>query len=40
MEKKPLGKTGLSVTRLAYGGMELGPVSEATAVTLLKSRFG
>lgn len=35
MEKKPLGKTGLSVTRLAYGGMELGPVSEATAVTLL-----
>ena len=35
MEKKLLGKTGLSATRLAYGGMELGPVSEATAVALL-----
>lgn len=35
MEKKLLGKTGLSVTRLAYGGMELSPVSEATAVKLL-----
>lgn len=35
MEKRLLGKTGLAVTRLAFGGMELGPVSEATAVTLL-----
>ena len=35
MEKKLLGKTGLYVTCLAYGGMELSPVSEATAVKLL-----
>lgn len=35
MEKKLLGKTGLMVSRLAYGGMELSPVSEATAVKLL-----
>lgn len=37
MEKRILGKTGLSVSRLAYGGMELGPISEGTAVTLLNA---
>jgi len=37
MEKKILGKTGLAVTRLAYGGMELSPVSEANAVKLLNT---
>ena len=37
MERKLLGNTGLSVSRLAYGGMELGPVSEAAAVRLLNT---
>ncbi|MBE6935810.1 MAG: aldo/keto reductase [Ruminococcaceae bacterium] len=37
MEKRILGKTGLEVSRLAYGGMELGPVSEATATKLLNA---
>lgn len=35
MEKKLLGKTGLSMTRLAYGAMELGHVSESAAAALL-----
>ena len=35
MEKRELGKIGLLATRLAFGGMELGPVSESTAVRLL-----
>ena len=37
MEKRILGKTGLSVSCLAYGGMELGPISEATATKLLNT---